>query len=38
MKLPDNLTPIEYKLKIVTNLGDINGKFSFNGSVSIEVS
>lgn len=37
-KFPENVIPIEYNLKIITNLGDEDDSFNFKGSVSIHVS
>lgn len=37
-ELPDSLVPVEYKLEIITNLGDEDKSFNFNGSVLIQVS
>lgn len=36
-RLPENVHPLHYKLRIVTHLGDEEG-FKFTGKVSIKVS
>lgn len=36
-RLPSNIVPQHYTLKILTNLGDENGTFDFCGNVTIQV-